>query len=113
MNKKDTKTLLEIFKSNRWNRISERMIEIDSYIVQKNKYLTCSCVNPTKTNEGICYHKMFFIILPFLERLEKLTKREIKYYTQARDNEKAKDKETIYGIIVDDLIKIQNLEESW
>ena len=100
---------IDLFRQKRFKIISERMIEVDSQIVQEvikkgRVIITCSCENSsTFAHANICRHKRFFIMLPFLKKLDKKTKHLKQYYQTAKDITKDKEIETIYGIILDDL----------
>lgn len=65
---------LNIFKEGRFRIISESMMEIDKETVSKTKRLTCSCEHQSYTKqEGLCRHKIFFLLYPLLEKLDRFS----------------------------------------
>lgn len=73
---------IQLYKEKRYEIISERMIQVDSYIVTEQVkkgrvIITCSCQNHSIfPNESLCRHKRFFIVYPFINLfLENLNKK--------------------------------------
>ena len=96
--------IIELYAQNRYKVISERMIEVDDKIVQKQKYLTCSCEHQTHTKqEGICRHKLFFIYYPLLKLLENKIDNLINDYKGFDFNKLKVDAK----IVLDDLEKLK------
>lgn len=67
--------IIELYTTNRYEIISENIIRIDSHeVISKirngKRLLTCDCEAQDKSDNSIlCRHKLFFIIFPYLERL--------------------------------------------
>lgn len=107
----ELKHLIELYRENRYKIISERMIDVDNQTVMKQKYLTCSCENQSYTKqEGICRHKQFFIILPFLKLIETQATEILDYYKVAKTQSKNENEREIYNQIIDDLDKFVRID---
>ena len=67
--------IIELYTTNRYEIISENIMRIDSHeVISKirngKRLLTCDCEAQEKSDNSIlCRHKLFFIIFPYLERL--------------------------------------------
>ena len=80
---------LELYKQKRFNRISEKMIEVDNQITQKvikkgRTLITCSCHNSSDfAHLNMCRHKTFFLYLPLLEKLNGIIEEKKDFYRGA------------------------------
>lgn len=97
------KHIIELYKQNRYKVISDRMIEVDSHNVfsqvKKGRTLiVCDCCNDTKfCNESpICRHKQFFIIFPFLKKLNTELESLIDEYKVSQSLSKDKEKDLYF-----------------
>ena len=85
--KKDINHALELYRQNRFERISERNINVDSHNVflqtkRGRSILLCDCQNSTEfADTNICRHKLLFLLLPYLEKLNKRLKQLELFYT--------------------------------
>lgn len=69
------KHTLELYKQKRYKVISERMMQVDNHNVTEQikkgrSILLCDCENDSRfANLNLCRHKKFFILFPFLNKL--------------------------------------------
>jgi len=87
---KEIKHIFELYKQKRYNKISDRIIEVDSHTVVKHIkkgriFYTCDCENHPKfcNEQAICRHKRFFILLPLLENINNKLNELKNYYVGA------------------------------
>lgn len=97
------KHMFELYNQNRYTIISERMIEVDTQIISKQikqgrEILTCSCENSGRfASNQLCRHKQFFIMFPFLKKLDKYLTPLIDEYKISQTLTKDKEKNMFFG----------------
>ena len=106
------KHMIELYKNKRYKIISERMIEVDNQIVTKQIkkgriIYTCSCENSGRFgNIQTCRHIKFFIVLPFIEKLNEKIDKLINFYTGVILIDKNKE---IAEVMLNDLENLRRL----
>lgn len=85
------KILFKIFKEGRIKKISNKMYQVDDYLVsfkQKKgrQIITCSCFNHTKycNSQPFCWHKEISLLYPVFEHFTKIAKRLTKHLEIAK-----------------------------
>lgn len=110
------KHTLELYKQKRFKIISERMMEVDSNIIQEvikkgRTVMTCSCENSaTFAHNNICRHKKFFIMFPLLEKLNANIEKIIEYYQSEKSVNQDINYKKLCGFIINDLEQLRRLE---
>jgi len=107
------KHIKQLYKENRYKIISERMMEVDSQIVQKvvkkgRVVLTCSCENSsTFAHSNMCRHKLFFLYYPLLEEWDKKLDKLIKFYNVNKNVESNERAKQLSGFVCSDLEELR------
>lgn len=108
--------IIELYTTNRYEIISENIIKIDSHeVISKirngKRLLTCDCEAQEKSDNSIlCRHKLFFIVFPYLERLNCRLWSLEHYYKTMKSITKDLEQKKIYEIFLDQLNEIKRIK---
>ena len=111
--KNKIKHCIELFKENRYKWINEKMLKVDSeevtQVIKKNhSLLLCTCESSGKTgHNSLCRHKLFFILFPFLESLDRKLNSLINEYEAGETIMKTEEGKNIAEQIINDLNKLK------
>lgn len=117
MNKeKDINHLIDLYKENRYELISDNILRIDrNEVIKKTRnhkiLFTCTCENAEKTgNLGFCRHKQFFLMFPYLDAINRNINTELNFFSMLSRMEKNIDRKRDIDIFVDRLKEIRRVK---
>lgn len=106
----DISHCIDIYRQNRYEYISEKMMDVDSHNVTREVkkgrvLLLCDCTNHTKfcNEQSICRHKLFFLLYPLLNNFSTKIKILLEEYKESYELTKEKKEQEIFFRIIDDL----------
>ena len=107
---KEIQHCIKLYKEERYKINSDRNIDVDSHNVQEQtkkgrKLILCSCENHTKfcAENPICRHKLFYIIFPILESMDRKMNKLILEYKAGKTIVKTEEAKNISNQIINDL----------
>ncbi len=115
MLEKEINHCIKLYKEKRYEVISDNMITVDSQDVHLTKrkggsLITCTCHNHVQNADSpaFCRHKLFFIMLPYLDKLNnKISELKNMYRIQKYS---PLDKEKLIFMMMEDLDDISRLK---
>ena len=116
---KELKHIIKIYKENRYNIISDNMIDVDRHTVTKKirhgaELITCSCFNHMQNakSPAFCRHKLFYLYYPILEHLDEKLSNLIGEYNAGKSIVKTEEAKELALQMMDDLENLRRLEWS-